>query len=136
MFGDNLEDAFGSFFFLSFYLIGGVFAALMHAFLSDVASRQLPCIGASGAISAAMGGYIVLFPRARVKILAIFFVWYRFLKVNVLIFAGFWFLGQFLMVFFNVLDGVAYGAHIGGFSFGLIAAYIFSNYFRKNVSRA
>jgi len=132
LFGDNLEDKLGKFLFLSFYLIGGVFASFMHYFVSTPAIREIPCIGASGAISAIMGGYLVLFPRARIKVFGfILFYPVRF-KLSAFLFLGVWFVSQ-LFSGGAITRGVevtevAYWAHIGGFLFGVIFSLFLKEY--------
>lgn len=128
IFGDNLEDILRLPLFAAFYLLAGVFAALMHSFFSSGALAELPCIGASGAISAVMGAYIVLFYRARIKMLIIFLFWYRFVKVNVFVYVGLWFIVQFLFIVSQAVTEVAYAAHIGGFVFGLISGHFLGEY--------
>ena len=67
LYGDNIEDKLGKTPFLGFYVLGGIFASLVHALTASAQTQNIPCIGASGAISAVMGSYIVLFPRVKVK---------------------------------------------------------------------
>lgn len=127
LFGDNLEDKFGRVLFFVFFILGGIFGNVAHGISVNAATRNIPCIGASGAISAVMGGYIVFFPKVRVK--AVFNVWfyYRIVKVSAFVLLGIWFLGQ---LFYSSLSGIilnsniAYSAHIGGFIFGAVIAYI------------
>jgi len=119
IFGDNLEDALGRPKFLLFYLATGVAAGLAHA-LSDPSS-PIPTIGASGAISGVLGAYIVLYPRARVFTVAMYF---GIIMIPAIFFLGFWFLLQVLSVSFSWVaggsSGVAYWAHIGGFIAGML----------------
>ncbi|MBD3264850.1 MAG: rhomboid family intramembrane serine protease [Candidatus Omnitrophica bacterium] len=128
LFGDNIEDKFGSIYFIFFYLSGGIFANLAHILFSSGAMRTIPCIGASGSISAIMGAYFLLFPRA--KISNIFFIYCRpiKIKINAYVFLGVWALFQLLYAAFSSGDlqvtSVAYGAHIGGFLFGILAGLI------------
>jgi len=129
IFGDNLEDVLRPPLFIVFYLLAGVFAALMYSFFTSGALAEFPCIGASGAISAVMGAYIVLFYRARIKMLIIFLFWYRFVKINVFVYVGLWFIVQFLFIISQIETGIAYTAHIGGFVFGLIAGHFLNEYF-------
>ncbi len=123
VFGDNVEDAIGHIRFALFYLSGGVAAALIH--LAFNFASQVPMIGASGAISAVMGAYYILFPYSRI----ISFVPLFFLPFLVAIPAGFylfvWFLLQILNgLFDNVLrSGIAYWAHAGGFAFGVLIGF-------------
>ncbi len=124
IFGDNVEDAMGHALYAIFYLLGGTAGALAHGFVDPDALT--PAVGASGAIAAVMGGYIVLFPRASVSVIIPIFFFIPFpLPAFVLI--GFWFVAQ-LFSGFSTLgvdavgagDGVAYFAHIGGFIAGAV----------------
>jgi membrane associated rhomboid family serine protease len=106
--------------FTIFYLLGGL-AALALQVAVDPGSR-VPTIGASGAVAAVLGGYLVLYPRARVWT----FVWIVVLPIPALVVLGFWFLQQILFGYLGFVDptgdggGVAYFAHIGGFVFGML----------------
>lgn len=127
-FGPAIEDAMGHFRFLVFYLLGGV-TAMMAQVLADPGS-MIPCLGASGAIAAVMGAFIVLFPRDRIRALIFFLVFFRVTYIPAVFLIGFWFLIQVLN-FGVVADvrtgGVAYIAHIAGFIFGAVAARVFAN---------
>ena len=121
IYGDNLEDKMGHFWFLIFYLCSGVFANLAQ-FIADPYST-IPVIGASGAVAAVMGGYLLLFPKARIDILFIFIIIFKIFPIRAWIVLGIWFVLQLyngLAVPVSV-SGVAYWAHIGGFIFGVIA---------------
>lgn len=127
LFGDNVEDNIGHFPFLLFYLIGGVAASLAH-YIFNMQS-QVPTIGASGAVAAVMGAYIILFPRARVIMLVPLFWIPFFFRIPAVLFIGFWVLNQFILGIFDLLGparqgGVAWWAHIGGFIFGALAIAI------------
>lgn len=118
IYGNNVEDYFGHTRFLLFYLVGGIAAAALHIAFSP--NSPIPMIGASGAISAVLGAYFVLWPRARVLVLVflIFFVTTIWLPASIVL--GFYFVMQ---VFSAVGDlggggGIAFLAHIGGFAFG------------------
>lgn len=123
IFGDNLEDKLGHLGFLMFYLVAGSGAALLQM-LSDPTST-VPLIGASGAIAGVMGGYLLLFPRARVDVIVVFIVFYRVVALPAWMMLGIWFAFQI----FNGLSapvgegGVAYWAHAGGFVVGLAWVY-------------
>ncbi|WP_172331781.1 rhomboid family intramembrane serine protease [Mangrovicoccus sp. HB161399] len=118
VFGDNLEDQLGHLGYLAFYLACGVAAGLAQV-AADPGSA-LPLIGASGAIAGVMGGYLLLFPKARIDILFIIIVFIRIIPVPAWFVLGFWFALQL----FNGLSatagagGVAYWAHAGGFLIG------------------
>ena len=119
IFGNNVEDQLGPFFFLVLYLVGGVVASAVHI-LGNLDSVS-PFLGASGAIAVVMGAYIVWFPRARVLTLipiAIIFLPVRLPAVVVL---GLWFVLQF---FTQSSSGIATLAHIGGFAFGMLVAFV------------
>jgi membrane associated rhomboid family serine protease len=123
IFGNNVEDSMGRPRFVLFYLLGGV-AALAGQVLVDP-SGTAPTIGASGAIAAVLGGYLLMYPRARVLTVIFIIFFFTIIELPALLVLGFWFLQQ---AFFGAADltnptggggGVAYFAHIGGFVFGL-----------------
>jgi membrane associated rhomboid family serine protease len=120
-FGRAIEEAMGGFRFLAFYLIGGV-VAMFAQILGDPFSH-LPCLGASGAIAAVMGAFIITFPRDRIRTIIFFFIFFRVTFIPAVLVIGFWFLMQVLNIG-SVAEvrtgGVAYLAHIGGFLFGVI----------------
>jgi membrane associated rhomboid family serine protease len=122
IFGNNVEDAMGSVKFIGFYVLGGI-AALALQVLVDPNST-VPTLGASGAIAAVLGGYIVLYPRARVITVIFLIIFFTIIEIPALVVLGFWFVEQ---AFLGALGlghqaggGVAYFAHIGGFVFGLL----------------
>jgi rhomboid family protein len=133
IFGNNVEDAMGPLKFLVFYLLSGIAAlALQVAFNTD---STVPTIGASGAIAGVLGGYILLYPRARVLTLIFLIFFVTFIEVPAVLVLGLWFLQQ---LYFGVADlsdptggGVAYFAHIGGFAFGLIFVRVFATRMRR-----
>lgn len=125
IFGDNIEQRFGSFLYLLFYLGTGLAASLAHIVTNG--GSEIPSVGASGAISGVMGAYILLYPRNRVRV----FIWYwGIVYLPAYTFLGFWFLTQFLngLMVLSVEtaqgSGVAFWAHIGGFAAGVAAAII------------
>jgi membrane associated rhomboid family serine protease len=121
IFGDNLEDSFGHLGFLAFYLACGVAAALAQV-LPDPGSR-VPMVGASGAIAGVMGGYLLLFPRARVDVLVILIVILRMIALPAWVMLGFWFALQAVNSYasFGLAEGgVAHLAHTGGFIAGAL----------------
>jgi membrane associated rhomboid family serine protease len=125
-FGREIEDAMGSFKFLFFYLAGGI-VAMMAQILGDPASR-IPSLGASGAIAAVMGAFIITFPRDRIRTLLFIFIFIRITFIPAAFLIGFWFLMQVLNVGSVAAvktGGVAYLAHIGGFLFGVVTAKLF-----------
>ena len=119
IFGDNLEDEMGHLPFLGFYLAGGVAAGLGQV-LVDPAST-VPMVGASGAIAGVMGGYLLLFPRARVDVLIILVVFFRIVPIPAWIVLGAWFAIQLWSgaAAPSEIGGVAYVAHAAGFLAGL-----------------
>ncbi len=137
IFADNIEAVLGSYYFLIFYLIGGLFASGVHI-LTDWDSA-IPTVGASGAISAVMGTYLIMFPKSRIKI--IFLLFFKTFHVPAIAFLGLWFAQQLFSGIGNIAPqsaedagGVAWWAHIGGFIYGLILGWLFKRKFAKNYS--
>ncbi|MFQ6548680.1 rhomboid family intramembrane serine protease [Aestuariibius sp. 2305UL40-4] len=122
VFGDNLEDEMGALGFLIFYLACGVAAGLAQ-YLAEPFT-PIPMVGASGAIAGVMGGYLLLFPRAKVDILFIFIVIFRIIPVPAWIMLALWFGLQVLrgVGADTGSGGVAYWAHAGGFVIGALLA--------------
>lgn len=127
IFGDNVEDRLGRGRFLLYYLVCGVAAAYFH-YLTGPLSR-IPVVGASGAIAGVMGGYFVLFPRARVVALVPIFFFLHILTVPAVIFLAFWF---FMQLFNGMVasaasfgGGVAWWAHVSGFLAGALMIFPF-----------
>jgi membrane associated rhomboid family serine protease len=120
-FGRAIEEAMGSIRFLLFSLVGGV-VAMSAQILGDPYSH-IPCLGASGAIAAVMGAFIITFPRDRIRTLIFFLIFFRITLIPAVLLIGFWFLMQVLN-FGSVVEvrtgGVAYLAHIAGFLFGVV----------------
>ena len=120
IFGDNLEDQMGHVTFLGFYLLCGLGADIGQV-LADPSS-QIPVVGASGAIAGVMGGYLLLFPKAKVDIIIIFVIIFKIIPIPAWVMLGLWFAFQI----FNGITadtsggGVAYWAHAGGFVVGLL----------------
>ncbi|MEZ4812585.1 MAG: rhomboid family intramembrane serine protease [Caldisericia bacterium] len=124
VFGDNIEDRFGHFGFLLFYIAGGIVANLIHILFSlGVEASLVPVIGASGAIAAVMGAYLALYPTARIKTLVIMF-FITFVSIPAYWYLLIWFGMQFFGLFGGG-SGVAWWAHIGGFLFGYLIAYLY-----------
>lgn len=119
IFGNNIEDALGYGRFIVFYLLGGVLASLAHVIINP--SSQIPMVGASGAIAAVMGAYLVLYPRARVLVLFWFFFIATTARIPAVYLLGIW----FLMQFFMLGQGVAWMAHVGGFVAGMLLIRLF-----------
>ena len=127
-FGREIENVMGPVRFAIFYLIGGV-VAMSAQIIGDPFSR-IPALGASGAIAAVMGAFLITFPRDRIRTLVFFFIFFRITLIPAALLIGFWFLMQVLnvgVVAQAKTGGVAYLAHIGGFLFGVIAARLFVN---------
>lgn len=129
IFGDNVEDQLGHVTYLAFYLAGGIAASLFYAVMFSGTSA--PLIGASGAIAAVLGGYILLYPRSIVRSILIFGPFLATGGVAAVILIGVWFLMQ---VFYSLSSvsilntgaqsDVAFVAHVGGFAFGLIVTWL------------
>jgi membrane associated rhomboid family serine protease len=122
-FGPEMEDAMGRFRYLVFYLLGGV--AAMCAQIAGNPFSRVPCIGASGAIAAVMGAFIVTYPRDRIRSVLWILIFIRITYIPAVILIGFWFLIQLFdagTVASVSSGGVAYLAHVGGFLFGAITA--------------
>ncbi len=127
VFGDNVEDALGHGRYLLFYLGGGLVAALTQAILSP--GSVVPTIGASGAIAAVLGAYMVWFPHAQVKTLVFLIIFVTVIDIPALLFLGYWFLIQFFQGTLSLgaapgAGGIAWFAHIGGFTFGVVVGLI------------
>ena len=122
IFGDNLEDRMGHLPFLGFYLASGLAAGAAH--IIGGPGSMVPTVGASGAIAGVMGGYLLLFPRARVDVLLIFIVFVRIITIPAALVLALWFAFQVIAGLGSDPDmgGVAYWAHAGGFVAGLILA--------------
>jgi membrane associated rhomboid family serine protease len=125
-FGPEIEDAMGRGRYLVFYLIGGL-VAMLAQIVADPHST-IPNLGASGAIAAVMGAFIVTYPRDRIKSILLIFVFVRITFIPAALLIGFWFLTQLVhagAVAQVQSGGVAYLAHVGGFVFGALTARLF-----------
>jgi membrane associated rhomboid family serine protease len=128
IFGNNIEDAMSRWRFGAFYLLGGIAAALGQWLVHT--SSTTPTLGASGAIAAVLGGYALLYPRARVVTVIFIIFFFTIVELPALFVLGGWFLLQVVdgVMLSNASGGgVAYYAHIGGFLFGLAAIRLFAN---------
>lgn len=127
IFGDNLEDAMGHRNYLLFYLICGVLAGLSHVFATAYLNQNpfIPSLGASGAISGVLGGYIILFPRRAVHV----WLFWGIISVPAFVALGLWIVFQVVngmgALGGEEAGGIAYAAHIGGFIAGLILVKMF-----------
>ncbi|HEY1722956.1 MAG TPA: rhomboid family intramembrane serine protease [Magnetospirillaceae bacterium] len=125
IFGDNVEDAMGRTRFTIFYVVAGVVAAVAQSAINPMS--HVPMIGASGAIAGVLGAYIVLYPRANVRILMFFFFFIRIINVPAVFVLGAWFLLQLISAERSVGSdaGVAFWAHVGGFLCGCFLLPLF-----------
>jgi rhomboid family protein len=123
IFGPNVEEAMGRVRYVVFYLAGGLVALAAQVLVGP--NSTAPTLGASGAIAAVLGGYIVLYPRARILSLIFIFFFVTIIEVPALVILGFWFVEQAIFGAAGLANpaggggGVAYFAHVGGFVFGL-----------------
>jgi membrane associated rhomboid family serine protease len=131
VFGNNVEDSMGRLRFLVFYLLCGLFAAAAQIAVGP--ASPVPMVGASGAISGVLGGYLVLYPRVRVKVLFILFIFIRVFRIPAYLVLLWWIGYQIVMglpelmeVDPEVSSGVAVWAHIGGFAAGVILIKLFA----------
>ncbi len=126
IFGDNVEDAFGHLPYLAFYLAGGVAATLAHVFTNP--ASVIPTVGASGAIGAVLGAYLVLYPHSHVLtfIPLGYFMTLKLIPASIVL--GVWFVLQFFNGVLSLggpdMGGTAFWAHIGGFVFGTLIALV------------
>jgi membrane associated rhomboid family serine protease len=126
VFADNIESVIGKFPFILFYFGGGIAASAAHIFFNM--NSSIPVVGASGAISAVLGAYLVMFPASRVRVFFIIFL--RSYYMPALYFLGIWGIQQFINGFISIVptsaysSGVAWWAHIGGFIFGIVAGFL------------
>jgi len=127
-FGPEIEDTMGRGRYLVFYLLGGVAAALAQIAANPLST--IPNLGASGAIAAVMGAFLVTYPRDQIRSLLIIFVFVRVRYIPAVLLIGVWFLTQLVQagqVATVETGGVAYMAHVGGFIYGAVFARIFEN---------
>lgn len=139
VFGDNIEHKYGHLGFLAFYFAGGLAATGAHiAFNLD---SNIPSIGASGAVSAILGAYLVMYPKSKINMLIFLGFFITTIRINAFIFLGYWIVVQSISgvadIAYNTAQtsGVAYWAHIGGFVFGLVIGFIGLLFLRKEKSR-
>ena len=122
IFGDNLEDILGSLKYCLLYLLFGIIAALLHSVLTP--NPEIPTLGASGAVSGIMGGYLFLFPKGRIKVFTMFL--FRGFKINlpVWFYLGVYFFGMQLLSVSMGVPGIAWWAHLSGFIAGFLALFM------------
>jgi len=127
-FGPEIEDSMGRWRYLVFYLVGGMVAMLAQVAASP--HSTVPNLGASGAIAAVMGGFLVTYPRDRIRSILIIFIFVKVTFIPAALLIGFWFLTQLFnagQVAHAQTGGVAYLAHVGGFIFGAVTARLFES---------
>jgi membrane associated rhomboid family serine protease len=130
IFGNNVEDSMGPVKFTIFYLLGGIAATALQVVIRP--DSVVPNIGASGAIAGVLGGYLILFPYARVITVIFIIFFFTIVELPALVILALWFVQQ---IVFGALDlnsggtggGVAYFAHVGGFAFGLLSIKLFAD---------
>ena len=139
IFGNNVEDSMGRVRFVAFYLLGGLAALGLQVVIDPDA--MVPTLGASGAVAGVLGGYLLLYPKARVMTAIFIVLFFTLIEIPAFLVLGFWFLQQ---VAFGALDltsgaqegdGVAYFAHIGGFVFGLALIKLFATHRNEMADR-
>ena len=139
LYGDNMEDAFGKLRYLIFYLGCGLLAALAQAFLNP--DSQIPMVGASGAISGVIGGYLLLYPKANIRVFYWIILFIGTIMVPAYLVLGIWLLEQVLLFPESMKNagGVAIAAHLGGFAGGFILTPLFKKkeikFFQDGYSR-
>lgn len=139
LYGDNMEDAFGKLRYLIFYLGCGLLAALAQAFLNP--ASQIPMVGASGAISGVIGGYLLLYPKANIRVFYWIILFIGTIMVPAYLVLGIWLLEQVLLFPESMKNagGVAIAAHLGGFAGGFILTPLFKKkeikFFQDGYSR-
>ena len=131
IFGKNVEDAYGHLRYLALYIAGGFVAGMTQVaitlMLGSGAEARVPTLGASGAIAAVLGAYLVLYPNSRIRTLVVFII----VRVPAWIYLGGWFLYQLVSAHYSLVStsphagGVAFFAHIGGFVFGVLTVNLF-----------
>ncbi len=134
IFGDNIEDCMGKFRFIIFFFLCGLIAAISQSVIN--VNSIIPMVGASGAISGVLGGYLVLYPRTNIKVFCWFLIFIKTFNIPAMFVLGGWIIIQFFSFDNNASDGgVAYAAHIGGFISGMILIKIFKKRQNKNYEK-
>jgi membrane associated rhomboid family serine protease len=124
IFGNNIEESMGPIKFIAFYILGGIAALALQVAVGP--NSNVPTVGASGAIAAVLGGYIVLYPRARVLSVVFIILFFTVIELPAFLLLVIWFAEQALFAATNLTNpaggggGVAYFAHVGGFLFGVL----------------
>jgi membrane associated rhomboid family serine protease len=133
VFADNIEARIGNTRFVLFYIGGGIFASLTHVIFNM--DSQITSIGASGALSAVLGAYLVMFPQSKIKLIFIYYL--RPFKIAAIYFLGIWIIQQLISGFASLgpetaqTGGTAWWAHIGGFLFGLAYGFIIKRFYLR-----
>jgi membrane associated rhomboid family serine protease len=129
VFGDNIEAVLGKVWYIIFYLAGGLAASAAHILFNW--DSTIPSVGASGAIAAILGAYIVMFPQSRIQLFVLTGLGAGVTRVTALVFLGIWAIMQLFSGLASLgvetaqTGGVAFWAHLGGFVFGLAAGFLF-----------
>jgi membrane associated rhomboid family serine protease len=136
VFGDNVEHTLGHLGFTAFYFMGGLAATGAHIFFNP--DSTLPAVGASGAIAAILGAYIVMYPRSRVRLLIFIGIFFWVTRIAAVFFLGIWIVTQLFSGVASLTEtaqtevgGVAFWAHIGGFIFGFLVGFLFRGRARR-----
>jgi membrane associated rhomboid family serine protease len=139
IFGNNVEDSMGPVRFFFFYILGGIAALALQVAIAP--NSTVPTLGASSAIAAVLGGYIVLYPRARVLTLVIIILFFTVIELPAVVMLGIWFAEQAVFAAAGLTTatgaggGVAYFAHVGGFAFGALTIKLLATRRRQIPSR-
>jgi rhomboid family protein len=127
IFGNNVEAGMGKIRYLFFYLLSGLAAGLLQAYI--LPSSQMPMIGASGAVAGVLGAYLILFPRSRIASLVPILFIFTIIEIPAMLYLIFWFVSQLYSGLFAIQggggSGIAWWAHIGGFLFGVLTVFFF-----------
>jgi membrane associated rhomboid family serine protease len=134
-FGPEIEDMMGRARYPLFYLSGGLAATLAQVFINPASS--IPNLGASGAIAAVMGAFLITFPRDRIRTIVFLGIFVTIFFIPAILLVGFWFVLQLFSEVGSLVErqpggGIAYAAHIGGFVFGMASAGLFERRQRRD----
>lgn len=135
VFGDNVEHTLGHIGFTVFYFVGGLAATGAHIYFNP--ESTLPAVGASGAIAAILGAYIIMYPRSRVRLLIFIGIFFWVTRIAAVFFLGIWIVTQLFSGVAALSEtaaepgGVAFWAHIGGFLFGFLIGFLFRGRARR-----
>jgi len=133
LFGDNVEHHLGKIKFIIFYLLAGIIASLIHVFTAPAEHLNIPTIGASGAISGLLGGYVILFPKNKIRAFMMLYFRPLIFDVPAFFYVGIWFLYQLL--YMTGPTSIAYMAHIGGFLAGALLILLVRRKTKKGQSQ-